>query len=158
MKKARVKCCWNWHCGKKATCKIVLKFSPVVNLNHYLINILQAAFACTDPKSAKKTDDLTLLFAFSWPVFSWPVRIKAACKTLMKLVKVINLYYGFLECRKRVSRISLGCVKWGGVGWVVCGSVCGGWGFWGMIIGDAMIPFSRSQIRDHRFRDHRIRY
>jgi len=27
-----------------------------------------------------------------------------------------------------------------------------------MIIGDAMIPFSRFQIRDTRFRDPRIRY
>ncbi len=59
MKKARVKCCWNWHCGKKATSKIVLKFSPVVNL----INILQAAFVCTDPKSAKWHWLLNCLFA-----------------------------------------------------------------------------------------------
>jgi len=41
---------------------------------------------------------------------------------------------------------------WGGL----CVGVCVGSG--GMIIGDAMIPFLRSQIRDTRFRDPRIRY
>jgi hypothetical protein len=63
------------------------------------------------------------------------------------LVKVINLEYGFLESQKRVYRSSyleVGC------------GICSGWGlevgcgglwdvvWWGMILGDAMLPFLRS--------------
>jgi len=62
------------------------------------------------------------------------------------MVKVINLEYGSLESRKRVSRlnleaprISLGCGElWWGCLWGA------GWG--GMIKGDATIPFSSSRI------------
>ncbi len=61
------------------------------------------------------------------------------------LLKVINLEYGFLKSRKRVSRINLescwGCieVRWGRVCVGVGVGVFVGAG--GMIIGDAMTPF-----------------
>jgi hypothetical protein len=66
------------------------------------------------------------------------------------LVKVINLEYGFLESRKRVSRINLKAsrISLGCVGEGVCGMWRWGgeWGVGGMIIGDAMIMFSNSSF------------
>jgi len=47
--------------------------TPVVNFN----NILQAAFTRTDPKSAKKTDNLTVFFAHLGSV-----HVKAARKNV----------------------------------------------------------------------------
>jgi len=43
------------------------------------INVLQAAFTRPDPKSAKKTDKLTVFFTLSGSA-----RAKAACRMLMK--------------------------------------------------------------------------
>jgi len=48
-------------------------------------SILLAAFALADPKSGKKTDNLTFLFALSG--FAG---VKAACRTLMKLIPGVN--------------------------------------------------------------------
>jgi len=45
------------------------------------IIILLAAFACADPKSAKKTYNLTVFFAILGSA-----HVKAACKMLMKLI------------------------------------------------------------------------
>jgi len=44
------------------------------------INVLLAAFACADPESTKKTDNLTVLFGLSGSA-----RAKAARRMLMKL-------------------------------------------------------------------------
>jgi len=44
------------------------------------INVLRAAFTRTDPKSVKKTDDLTVFFALLGTA-----HMKAALKTLVKL-------------------------------------------------------------------------
>jgi len=44
------------------------------------INLLQAAFACADAKSTKKTDNLTVFFALLWSEC-----VKDACRALMRL-------------------------------------------------------------------------
>jgi len=49
------------------------------------INVLQAAFALTDPNSNKNTDNLTIFFALLGLA-----RLKAACKMLMKLTTGVN--------------------------------------------------------------------
>jgi len=49
------------------------------------INILRAAFACADPKSAKKTDNLTVFF-----LLSISGRVKAVHGMLMKLTPVVS--------------------------------------------------------------------
>jgi len=49
------------------------------------INILQAAFASTDPESIKKTDNLTVFFALSGSK-----QVKAAPRMLMKLTPVVD--------------------------------------------------------------------
>jgi len=54
---------------------MLVKSTHVVNFT----NILQAAFTLPDPKSAKKTDSLTVFFALLGSVC-----IKALCKMLMK--------------------------------------------------------------------------
>jgi len=64
-----------------------MKLTPGVNF----INILRKALACKDPKSAKKTDGLTVFFALLGSA-----HIKAFCKMLMKLtpgVKTFCLQY-----------------------------------------------------------------
>ncbi len=43
----------------KVVRRTLMKLSPGVNF----INVLRAAFACTDPKRAKKTDKLDCFFA-----------------------------------------------------------------------------------------------
>jgi len=60
----------------KATRKILVKLTPGV----IFINVLRAAFDHADPKSAKRTDNLTVFF-----VFLVSACVKAACRTLMKL-------------------------------------------------------------------------
>jgi len=55
---------------------MLMKSTPDFNVN----NILRAAFTRADPKSAKKTDDLTVFFALLGSV-----RSKAAGNTVMKL-------------------------------------------------------------------------
>ncbi len=47
--------------GIKAVHRTLMKLSPGVNS----INVLQATFACADPKCAKKTDNLTV-FLHCW--------------------------------------------------------------------------------------------
>jgi hypothetical protein len=57
---------------------------PMPGVN--FINILQAAFTCADPNSAKKIVKLSVFCALSGSVCT-----KAACKTLLKLTPdVIN--------------------------------------------------------------------
>jgi len=53
-----------------------MKLTPGVNF----INVQQAAFTIADPKSAKKTDNLTVCFALSGSA-----KVKAAHRKLMKL-------------------------------------------------------------------------
>jgi len=68
--------------------------SPRVNF----INILRAAFARTDPKSTKKTYSLTIFF-----LLLGSVRVKTACRTLMKLTPSVRLKWrkaGQTNCRK----------------------------------------------------------
>jgi len=55
-------------------------FSAPFPLGVNFINIIQAAFARADPKSAKNTNNLIVFF-----VLLGSVLIKAACGTLMKL-------------------------------------------------------------------------
>ncbi len=62
---------------KKYANKMSVKSASGVN---FIIVLLQAAFACTDPESSKKTDNLTVFF-----VFSGSVCVKAPFKKLMKL-------------------------------------------------------------------------
>jgi len=62
-----------------------MKLTTGVNFN----NVLQAPFACTDPKSAKKTDNLTVFFALSKSV-----RIKADGRTLVKLTPDVGDFIG----------------------------------------------------------------
>jgi len=57
------------------------------------INILREAFAPTDPKSAKKTDDLSVNFALLGYVC-----VKVASKTLMKLTP--GFFFTFFEGKK----------------------------------------------------------
>jgi len=66
------------------------------------------------------------------------------------MVKIINLEYGLLESRKRVSQINLEASQISLE--VACGVGSGGawecilaWWGGGMILGDDMIPFLRSQ-------------
>jgi len=69
-------------------CERALPFSltqPGVNF----INILRAAFVRADPKSVKKTDNLTVFFAFL--EYSC---VKAACRMLMKLTLGSNFKTG----------------------------------------------------------------
>ncbi len=80
---------------KSWTKKVSLYFSSslwfcllhVVNF----INVLQAAFTLTDPKSAKKTDNLTVFFALLGSSGA-----KAACKMLEKLAKRCQFYQHFM--------------------------------------------------------------
>jgi len=53
------------------------------------INILRVAFACADPESSKKTENLTVFFAL---LGSAP--LKAACRALMKLTPGLSLHLG----------------------------------------------------------------
>ncbi len=55
-------------------------FSAPFPLGVNFINIIQAAFARADPKSAKKTDNLTVFFAISGSTHA-----KAARRMLIKL-------------------------------------------------------------------------
>jgi len=55
---------------------MLVKLSPGVNF----INVLQAAFACADPKSVKKTVKLSIFFALLGSA-----REKAIRRTLTKL-------------------------------------------------------------------------
>jgi len=72
-----------WHLLRLTHCtsvfvtstKELAKLTPAVNF----INILRAAFMCTDPKSAKRTDDLIVIF-----VLSGSACVKAVCKMLLK--------------------------------------------------------------------------
>jgi hypothetical protein len=50
------------------------------------VNVLRAAFACADPESAKKTDNLTSFFALKGSVC-----VKAAHRMLMKLTPGIRI-------------------------------------------------------------------
>jgi len=59
------------------------------------INVLQAAFEWADPKSVKKTDNLTVYFALSGSA-----RAKAACRTLMKLTPGFPRYMPQIETHK----------------------------------------------------------
>ncbi len=62
--------------GVKAVRWPLMKLSPGVNF----INVLQTAFLCTDPKSAKKNDNLTVFF-----VLLGSGHVKAASRMLMKV-------------------------------------------------------------------------
>jgi len=70
---------WWKNIGAKAVCEMLKKLTPGVNF----IEILWAALTRQDPKSTKKTDDLTVLF-----VLSGSAHVKAAHKTLMKFTPV----------------------------------------------------------------------
>jgi len=61
----------------KAEHRMLMKLSPGVNF----INVLQAVFTGTDPKSAKKTDKSTVFF-----VLLGSVRVKASNKRQVKLI------------------------------------------------------------------------
>jgi len=61
---------------EKRTRKTLMKLTAGVNF----INVLLEAFRLEDPKSAKKTDNLTVFFALLGSA-----SIKAASRTLMKL-------------------------------------------------------------------------
>jgi len=61
-------------------------------------------------------------------------------------VRVINLEYGFLESRKRVSRINLES-RWGGV--CVCVCVC-------VSVFEGGVGMLRSRFRDPRIRDQHL--
>jgi len=52
------------------------------------INFLCVAFAHADPKSAKKTDNLTIIFALLGST-----SVKAECKTLMKLTTGVKMKF-----------------------------------------------------------------
>jgi len=71
--------------------KMLVKSTPGV----YFINVLWAAFACPDPESAKKTDNLTVFF-----VLSGSAHIIAACRMLMKLTPEVD----FFNIRSRLFR------------------------------------------------------
>jgi hypothetical protein len=49
----------NWPIGTKAAHEMLVKLTTGVDF----INVLQAAFTCAYSKSAKDTDDLTVIFA-----------------------------------------------------------------------------------------------
>ncbi len=53
-----------------------------------LINIFRKAFMCADPKSIKKTDDLTVFFAHLGSV-----RTKAACRRLVKSTPSLSFVF-----------------------------------------------------------------
>jgi len=59
------------------------------------MDILQAAFACADPKSVKKTVNLTVFF-----VLSGSLNIKATCRMLMKLTPEENPTTLFFACTR----------------------------------------------------------
>jgi len=54
------------------------------------INVLKAAFACTDPKSTKKTVELSVFFALSGSA-----RVKASPRRLVKLTTGVNFTNSF---------------------------------------------------------------
>ncbi len=60
---------------QKAACKILVKSTSGVNF----INVLRAAFAHADSKSAKRIDNLMSFLCFC------ATHVKSACRTLMKL-------------------------------------------------------------------------
>jgi len=55
------------------------------------INVLLGAFTRADPKSTKKTDDLTVFFALSGSACA-----KAACRMLMKLTPGVDFKEAFM--------------------------------------------------------------
>jgi len=57
------------------------------------VNVLRAAFTCTDPKSPKKTDDLTVFFALL--VSSC---VKGARRMLMKLTPDVDGKCDVMKC------------------------------------------------------------
>ncbi len=68
--------------------------SPGLNFN----KILQAAFTPADPKSAKKTDDLTVFFALLGSA-----HIEVARKTFVKLttsIVISKIFYGQIFCEQ----------------------------------------------------------
>jgi hypothetical protein len=64
-----------------------MKLSPGVNLSTFF----RAAFARADPKSAKKTDNLTVFL-----YFLGSVPAKAACKTLIKSTPGDEIWLSFV--------------------------------------------------------------
>jgi len=64
------------HAKAAAVHRMLMKLTPVVDFT----NILQAAFTHADPKRAKKYCKTVCLFALLGSS-----RVKAVCKTLMKL-------------------------------------------------------------------------